>query len=214
MPANVELVELSPLRAATLLWRPQHGGPVLTVICKATYQLSSGVSQLATVQDDVNERDLHKENNPKLGLYSASDIAPYKSRADVTLVGRAFAPPRELARSLVARLCVGSVDKRVEVHAERFVSRSGRIVDDKFFSKMSVGYERAAGGHETANPVGRGVSDPLDSNGRLRLPNLQRPGEVFHPGATSIADRIRPHPSDVAEPPSAFGWSVRGMAGR
>jgi hypothetical protein len=177
MPANVDVVQLCPLKTTTLLWRPARGAPVLTIICKATYELKNGVTELAEVQDDVNERDLHKENNPKLGLHSASDMAPYKVRADVTLVGRVFAPRRELARSLVARLCVGSVDKRVEVHAERFLTSSGRVIDDKFFSKMSVGYERAAGGPDTPNPVGRSRGATPDTTGRVPLPNLQRPGE-------------------------------------
>jgi hypothetical protein len=179
MPENVDLVELSPLRAATLLWRPQQAAAVLTVICKGTFELKSGMAPLAAVQDDVNERDLHKENNPKLGLHSSCDIAPYKTRADVTLVGKAYSPPNELSRSLVARICVGTVDKRVEVHAPRFITSSGRLIDDKFFSKMSLGYERAPGGPSTDNPVGRSLSARPDSNGRVALPNLQRPGEMI-----------------------------------
>ena len=33
MAENIDVVELAPLKAATLLWRPQNGSPVLTVIC-------------------------------------------------------------------------------------------------------------------------------------------------------------------------------------
>jgi len=81
MPANdqsVRVIELSPLQACTLLWQPAGGEQVLTVICKATYDLQPGIAPLSEAQDDVNERDLHSENNPALGLHSASDVAPYK----------------------------------------------------------------------------------------------------------------------------------------
>jgi len=178
MSAKPEIVELSPLKTATLVWRPQQGPPVMTVVCKATYDLTPGVAPLSEAQDDVNRRDLHRENNPKLGLHSASDLVPYKPRADVTLVGKAFAPPRELAQSVVARLQVGSVDKRVEVHAERFLTRDRQVQADKFFSKMPIGYERAAGGPLTANPVGLSLDSKPDSMGRIALPNLQMPGET------------------------------------
>jgi len=174
--SEVELIELSPLKSATLMWRPKEGALVLTVITKASYALKAGVAPLADTQDDVNERDLHAQNNPSLGLYSASDLAPYKSQADVTVVGKAFAPPDELARALVARLKVGTVDKRIEVHADRYMRRDGRVRDNKFFSKMALGYERAPGGKHSNNPVGMDLVEQLD--GRILLPNLQAVGEA------------------------------------
>jgi hypothetical protein len=172
----VEVVELCPLRAVALLWRPQEDARVLTVVCKATFPLQKGVVPLADAQDDVNDRDLHAENNPKLGLYSASDLAPFKLRADATVVGKAYSPPGELARALVARLKVGTVDKRVAVHAERYMRADGRVRDNKFFSKMSIGYERAPGGPDSDNPVGMSFTE--DEEGRTMLPNLQLPGEA------------------------------------
>jgi hypothetical protein len=183
MSAPVEVIELGAFKASTLQWRPHNSVPVLTVVAKTTYKLAPGVAELAEMQDDVNKRDLHAENNPKKGLHSASDLAPYKPRADVTVVGRAYSPPHELSRMLVARVKVGSVDKRVQVHADRFLE-NGRVVDDKFFSKMAIGYERAFGGPSTANPVGIGVEGRPDSRGRVKLPNLQAPGtEIVGPNA-------------------------------
>jgi hypothetical protein len=178
VPGNVSLVELGRLKAAALVWQPQQAAPVLTVICKATFELTPGVAGLASVQDDVNLRDLHTENNPRLGLYSASDVVPYKPRADVTVVGKAFAPPNQLARSVIARVKVGSVDKRVEVHADRYLNRHGRLRANAFFSKMPIGYERSAGGPDTPNPVGRALDGSRDDKGRLALPNVQVPGET------------------------------------
>lgn len=186
MPRNVSLVELSPLKAATLLWQPEIGTPVLTIVCKATYRLEPGVAPLADAQDGVNQRDLHSENNPNLGLHSASDLAPYKSRGDVTVVGKAFARPNELASSVVARVQVGTVDKRVEVHAERYINRRGEVRANAFFSKMPIGYERAAGGPDSPNPIGRSRDADPDDKGRVALPNLQVPGEVVTGRGTAL----------------------------
>jgi hypothetical protein len=183
MSQPVEVVEVSPIKAVAMLWRPQNGKTVLTLICKATFKLAPGVAELAEIQDDVNVKDLHAENNPSLGLHSASDMAPYKARADVTVVGKCYAPPHELSRALVARVKVGTVDKRVEVHAERYLQPNGAISDDKFFTKMPIGYERAPGGPHTQNPVGMSLT-PKDGEKRVALPNLQVVGEkIAGPGA-------------------------------
>ena len=186
MPPHVRVVALSPLKTATILWRPRADAAVLTVVCKATYAIEPGESPLAEAQDDVNERDLHAMNNPKLGLHSASDLVPFKAKADVTLVGKAYSPPGELARALVARLKVGSVDKRVSVHADRFLRKSGRIEDEKFFSKMALGYENAPGGEGTDNPVGIGLDGERDRKGRLALPNLQHPDDRLNGANTKL----------------------------
>lgn len=201
MAPNVRVVALSPLKTATLLWRPRSDAAVLTVVCKATYAIEPGESPLAEAQDDVNERDLHAMNNPSLGLHSASDLVPFKARADVTLVGKAYSPPGELARALVARLEVGSVDKRVSVHADRFLRKSGRIEDDKFFSKMGLGYENAPGGAGTDNPVGMGLDGERDRKGRLPLPNLQHPDDQLNGAET----KLRP----VGFGPLPASWPAR-----
>jgi hypothetical protein len=183
VPRNVTIVELSVLKAGVLLWQPPKGSTVLTVVCKATYKLEPGTSPLAESQDDVNSRDLHAENNTKLGLHSANDLVPFKPRADVTVVGKAFAPPNELASSVIARVRVGTVDKKVEVHAERYINRRGQLKAKAFFSKMPIGYDRAPGGPTTINPIGLGLETPADENGRVPLPNIQMPGEVPIPGS-------------------------------
>ncbi|HZO15341.1 MAG TPA: DUF2169 domain-containing protein [Polyangiaceae bacterium] len=200
MSARVSVVELSPLKAAWLLWRPDRSAPVLTVICKATFGLAPGVAVLSSAQDDVNQRDLHTENNPRLGLYSASDMVPYKPRADVTVVGKAFAAPGELARSVIARVKVGSVDKRVEVHAERYLNRHGQLRANAFFSKMPIGYERAPGGLDTPNPVGMTLDGPSDEKGRIALPNLQIPGEAINGRGSKLT------PVGLGPIPASWPW--------
>ena len=199
---SVEVIELSPLKAAGFRWLPQRGGAVVTVVCKATFELAPGVATLAAAQDDVNERDLHAGNDPTKGLYSASDIAPYKRQADVTLVGRCFAKQGELAKVLSPRVRVGSIDKCLEVHADRFFSADGKLHDDNFFSKMALGYERTAGGVDTTNPVGMNVFAKVDDNGRIPAPNLQKAGEPL------VRDAAAP-PTPVGFGPIAAAWPAR-----
>ncbi len=91
------------------------------------------------------------------------------------LVGSAFAPQGQPVRSLLARLGVGEIDKTIEVHLDRVLSPEGVRVEGTPFARMSLSYERAAGGLETANPIGV-RADARDAYGRTKLPNLQPPG--------------------------------------
>src|SRR5262249_25075340 len=106
----------------------------------------------------------------------ASDIVPVKEKADVVLVGYAFAPGRKKVRSLVARLCVGSIDKSIEVLPDRFFMHDGELREGPAFERMPLRYERAAGGADTWNPVGIPHDPGPTSRGMVPLPNLQPPG--------------------------------------
>ena len=111
----MEVVSLCPLRAGSVLWRPRPDRWTLTVVCKATYALAPGESVLAAEQERVNERDGYWDDDPRRSVYAPSDLSPFKPRADVVLVGHAYAPRSEVVRSLTARLIVGEMEKAVEV---------------------------------------------------------------------------------------------------
>src|SRR6185503_17315691 len=115
----MELVSVCPLRVAALRWQPREGTHVLTVVCKATFDLVPGRATLAQVQDFPNDEDNYWNDDPRHSLYSASDMAPFKLRADVMLVGDAFAPTGEPVRVLTTRLMVGPIDKAIEVYCDR-----------------------------------------------------------------------------------------------
>jgi len=120
----MDVVSLSTLRTGSLVWQPRRGSWVLTAVCKATFLLLPAESILATEQEYPNEDDDHWNDDPARSLYTPTDLVPFKPRADVMLVGHAFAPRNEPARSVVARIVVGEVDKAVEVWADR--ERLGR----------------------------------------------------------------------------------------
>ncbi len=161
--------------------------------------LLPGESALAEHQEDPCEEDDHWDDDAGRSLRVASDSVPMKPRADVTLVGHAFAPERARVRSVVARLFVGELSKAVEVVADRFVDTQGALQDGPPFARMPLVYERAAGGPGTANPVG--VAGLANRFGRVALPNLQPPGTAV----ASLDDYIAP----VGFGPIAPGWPSR-----
>ena len=171
----MEVVSVSPLRVSSVLWQKGPASWVLTVICKATYDLSPGESQLADDQEAVNDADAHWNDDSSRSLHAPSDLAPLKMRGDVVLVGSAFAPGGVPARAVTARLLVNKIDKAIECVADRAMGSDGSVQEGSGFTRMSLLYERAAGGVGTVNPVGV-RRDARDGYGRTTLPNLQPPG--------------------------------------
>ncbi len=172
----MEVLSLCPFRAASLAWQPRRGAWALTVVVKATYDLMPVESPLAREQEYPNEDDNHWNDDAARSIYSPSDLVPFKPRADVMLVGHAFAPRKEAVRSLTVRLIVGDVNKAIEVFGERAWTHDGLLREGPRFIKMPLRYERASGGGETSNPVGMRADNRPDTFGNIQVPNLQPPG--------------------------------------
>ncbi len=198
----MDLVSSSPLRSTSFVWRRAQGDFARTVVCKATFDLVPDRAQLAEQQEPPHEADEHWDDDPARSLYAPSDLAPTKARADVILVGRAFAPGTDPVPSLIARLVVGGLEKAIEVHRDRAWSEDGRLCEGPSFTSMPLVYERAAGGPSTSNPVGV-RPDRRSPDGLQRLPNLQALGlRAPHPDARA---RIAP----VGFGPVAPAWPDR-----
>lgn len=218
--ARMHVVSTCPLRVGSIVWRPRPSVWTLTVVCKATFLLAPAESRLADTQDEPAAHDRHLGGDAARSLHSSSDLAPFKPRADIVLVGSAFAAHRRPARSVVTRLQVGEVDKRVEVWCDRVFAHDGRLLEAQPFARMPLVYERAAGGAGTTNPVGVRFDAAPDAYGAVQIPNLQptglqiaRRGDTFSPiGFGPIApawpertDRLHRH---------AAGWSHQGWNAR
>jgi hypothetical protein len=170
----MDVVSTCPLRVAAMPWQPREGAWSLAVVCKATFTLTPGESPLADEQDEPNEADTYWNDDESRSLHSATDLVPFKKRAEVLVIGHAYAPEGRPVTSLRARVVVGDVDKVVEVVCDRVWTIDGQLVEGSRFAKMPLHWERAAGG--TANPVGVRADARPDARGRLVLPNLQPPG--------------------------------------
>ena len=200
---GMDVISSCPLRVASVVWQPRLGAWMLTVVCKATYVLMPGESPLAPEQDEPNDADGYWNDEETRSLSFASDLAPFKRRADVLVVGHAFAPERRPVGSLIARLVVGEVDKAIAVFGDRAWTSDGRLQEGPRFAQMPLRWERAAGGPGTVNPVGvrMGSAAVGDRYGAVALPNLQAAG-------TYLAG-----PADVLAPvgfgPVAPRWSER-----
>jgi hypothetical protein len=169
----MNIVKIGPLAVDSLTWQGP-GNRVLTVICKATFTLRPGESPLHPVQQPIEAEDVYLEGEPHRSLQTPGDLVPFKPRAEVVLVGFAFAPRAEPVRSLVVRLVVGTLDKAFEVVGDRAWTPDGALPEPARFTRQALRYERAGGGPDTANPVG--VSPDLQGTGAL--PNLQPAGFV------------------------------------
>jgi hypothetical protein len=199
----VELDSTCPLSVASTLWRSSASVWVQTIVYKATFDLLPGRAKLSERQEPIHEDDQLWDDDPARSLYAPGDLVPLKARADVLLVGRAFAPGGRPVHSFVVRLGVGKLVKAIEVFGARTWDASGHLHQGAPFSSMSLAYEHAAGGPDTWNPVGMPLDAPPDAQGGVALPNLQplhqklaRRGDFIPPigfGPISAASPLRAH---------------------
>jgi hypothetical protein len=200
----MDVISTCPLRVASRVFRTSRGKHVLVVVCKATLLLLPGESPLSPDQDDPNEDDSCWDGDPTRSLYAPSDIVPAKPRADVMLVGHAFAPGSAPAPSIRTRLVVGTIDKTILAFADQAWIREGHLLDGQPVRKVPLRYELAAGGPDTWNPVGIRADAPPDAFGRVPLPNLRAPADA--------APRHGAAMQPVGFGPIAPGWPARREA--
>lgn len=173
----MDLVSLCPLHAWGFVWQSQDGRHAQTVVVKATFKLTQSKVTLAEEQDAANEEDGYWNDDPSRGIVAPSDKAPYKPRADIMLVGHAYAPNKQPTRAVVARVTIGNLDKAIEVVADRaFRLHDGQLLEGQRFAKARLSWDRAAGGPDTNNPVGMRFDAQPDAYGMIPIPNLQPAG--------------------------------------
>lgn len=198
----VNLVSSCPLRVASVIWRPAEGLFMLTVICKATFDLRPEESPLAAEQDDPTSADEYWNDDDNAGLRIAADLVPFKRGADVLVIGSAYAPRVLSDWPFHVRLIVGdAIDKRIEIHGDRHWNKEDRLIETPCPSRMPLRWERAGGGPGTNNPVGVFPPNIVEPGQPRRIPN-------FEPPHTRLM-----HPNDVISPigfgPIAPSWPER-----
>lgn len=170
---TLDLVCGSPFCAAPVLWEAHTARWTLTLCVKATFLLvHGGASVLADPQDPLSG-ELPWDESPGASPRFPGDFAPFKPRADVLVVGHAYAhgPGGAPVDSLVARVRVGDLTKAIRVTGDRrWMQSGGRLVASapEPFQRMPLVFERAPRTQE--NPVGIDPSAPVES---ALLPNLE-----------------------------------------
>jgi hypothetical protein len=200
-----------PLPLAMLRWEDATGAPRLSIIVKATFTIASqpraSDRQLPVFAADV-------VGDPPSSVRFESDLVPFKPRADVVLVGRAYAPGGRPVTQLMAGLRVGSLRYGVTVFGDRTWQwqpmAPPSISEPQPFSAMDLVYERAFGGID--GPAGMYCKENLVGTGfigkktakrvsGLELPNIEDPGNLITAWDT--------HPRPVGLGFYGRGWMPR-----
>ena len=190
--------------------------PVLTIMVKGTFDILPGEPATpASEQIPVGFGDELYDPVNGGSVKFESDAAPFKPRADIALVGHAYARGGSPVRALDVSLRVGTVQKSLRVFGDRHWRCLSRFLPVSSspaepFTKMELVYERAFGGIDKEgggfceeNLVGCGFfakkkKKVIDG---APLPNIETPG--------SLIKSWKDHPS-----PAGFGFYGRAWSPR
>ncbi len=218
----MDITTRGPVRATLLSWQSQPSLFAVTVISKMTFTLTPGEASVVEDPDPISEEDGHWDDDATKSIFCPGDLAPFKPRCDVMIVGSAFAPEQKPTHAIVAQVVVGELDKAIEVWCDRAFAMDGQLREGRPITRGRLRYERAAGGPGTTNPVGIAPDCQRDPLGMRAVPNLQPLGTVvsksgdtvlpvgFGPIAASWPDRagkLRRAPGGFPTP----GWRTRPL---
>jgi hypothetical protein len=199
----VEIINNTPLEAIALPGEVFRGCPVLLVVVKGTFDIFSDCRVVvAQEQIPIAFGDEFYDGMGQGSVKFESDIAPFKSCADIVLVGKAHAPAGHPVQVLDVMLRVGTTSRIIRVFGDRFWRGGGSLSPDKPsvtmpFVTMDLVYEKAfggidmeGGGYCAENMVGKGFltgRSKMSAEG-MPLPNLEDPNHLIK----SLKDHPRP----------------------
>jgi len=206
---NIPFVTRTPCTFATIPWQVSPPQDSLTVIVKGTFDIVPGKPARLRDEGDFPTGELPIDDDPERSLKSGGDVAYFKPRADVTLVGYAYAPRSSGSASAVqTEFRFGDDEsgfvRRVAVLGDRLWTGGALklgVSDLSSFEKIALTYENAFGGPKCdGNPLGCGHASADESRGG-RLPNLEDPTDLI--GSPSD------HPSPACYAPIPMQWKQR-----
>ena len=185
--------------AAAVAW--QFKGEIrVTAIVKATFALAEGGAMARVDPRTIARDDVHHGGNAMRSVVIASDLAPYKKRADVLFTGQAHAPPGAPVESMTARLGVND-------GARALLEKSIVVRKKGGFDRLRLLWEHAVGGpHLDENPFGE---DPEDEDTQDEV-HVFDPGDASRPaGFAPIPRRMMPRKRLLgALPMPSFGPEI------
>lgn len=144
----------SSVRAGLVVWRPSPARWAITVCVKAMFSIARDEPVLLGATDPFFA-DRGWDDDPNGSLFTACELVPRKPRADVELVGYAYAPFRTAPSSLLVRVSIGAWSKAVSVFGDRRWQRdiSGSLEAIQHpLTAVALRYERGA--RDPHNPLG------------------------------------------------------------
>ncbi len=190
----MKIVNHTPFIVAAMPGKGPEDKDILTIIVKGTFEpVAYEPAIIASDQIPLFYGDefMDKENGGSLRF--ESDIAPFKPKADIALVGNAYAPGGRSAFAIDVSLKVNHTEKKIRVIGDRYWKCASRFLPVIFtkpkpFIIMELVYEKAFGGvDETGggfcpeNLVGCGFYKKKRKNilNNARLPNLEDPDNLI-----------------------------------
>jgi hypothetical protein len=170
------------------------GKTVLTIIVKGTFDIAPNeMAAVSREQIPVAFGDEFNDEKQGGSVKFEADVAPFKPRADIVLVGKGHATGGKLIQVLDVLLRVGEKKKIIRVFGDRHWDCSSSLFPERAsvpqpFRTMDLTCEKAFGGIDKEggdycreNPVGRGFI-----SGRAKkvpdgapLPNLEDPDSLI-----------------------------------
>jgi len=202
-PMLPDVLNPTPLVAEALpLFPPSRDK--LTLIVKGTFEVRrDGRTRLAEAQLPLSA-DEHEGGEATPVRYE-SDLVPFKPRADLLCVGRAYAPGGQPVASLPVRFGLLDRPKEIRVVGDRrlrMVGPTPEVGPPEPFTSMDLSYCRAFGGADPedpngasvcpTNPFGRGYARNAGAQRDRPMPNLEDPRQPLR----SLAEPL---------PPAGFG---------
>lgn len=235
---HAAIEDRTPFAFAHLFTYDEGGRPLVVVVSQATFEIVADASQssashrlalvaeqppvaLAGTRWEPTLSELSPDPTPHEADVVSYRIEPcvafFKPCTDVVLVGHAHARDGNTT-AMRAGLKVGSLEKLVVVHGDRYWQREGGDWvpgPAKPFDRIPLRYERAFGGWDRShpnprehhafaqNPLGLGYrgDEPREADEGSRLPNIEDPSAP-----------IERHGQIV--PPAGFGFIAPGWEPR
>lgn len=171
-----------PLKAISLINRVRPEDYLVSIVCVLRARLAvNGICAplSAKKQPGPRKSEAHDDgagNSPRFG----GDLAPFKPRTDVTVMGSAHVPGRQKATSLAVTFGVNDWRKTLDVIGDRDLVRDEQVSfsPPEPFSCMPLRLENTFGGLKSpANPWGKGYGILADHPGaRLAACNIHPAG--------------------------------------
>lgn len=207
----------SPFEPFWFKSRDASGDTFDVVVVKATFDIVDEARlKIAQDQEPVTVADAYFGAPNESSVLYESDLAPYKPRADVVVLGDAHAPGGEPAPSWPVEVRIDEHVASLRVHGPRVFRRDGERWALEALAPaeaVPLRYEHAFGGvfegkdGETArcaaNPIGAGFApgEPPDSVETIPAPQVE-----------AIGDPVTSPTGEHA--PAGFGWIGRAWSPR